>query len=262
MISLQSIGRISVAGGGRLGFPFAFDTSSKTSKLMFSSLRQLSVLEKQPINCKHTPARGALFVNTCKRAFAVARPPPPPPLKNESEEKEKGSVPPTRSSSINSNSNEDPSRKASIDSILGLNTDVKYAVSSDDSKKDTAKLGGFQRIRLLWKQYGTTAIFTYFCLYWSTLGSVYLLIDQEVISATILGFESNDACIAMGMQSFNDLIVSLTGSGLSDTLKSDPAFGKLLMSLVMTEFTEPLRIGATLFIVPKIAKNQNKTTDS
>ncbi len=51
------------------------------------------------------------------------------------------------------------------------------------------------RMKEIWQQYGKAAVVTYMALYWSLLGAIYLAIDAEVISASLVGFENNEDCI-------------------------------------------------------------------
>lgn len=84
---------------------------------------------------------------------------------------------------------------------------------------------------------------------------MFIGIDNEIISATLVGFESNEDCVRVACDSFKNI----TGSDLLESVKQSPSIGKFLMSLLMTEFTEPLRIGATFLLTPKIARFIKKT---
>ena len=183
------------------------------------------------------------------RSFATVKLPPPPPSPSPSPSY--GVQVANNKGGDNDNDDEHHHRRASnIDEILGLSKNVNYsqlAVDDGPNSKKTPKVG---RLRQLWNQYGFAAIGTYFCLYWGTLGGMYIGIEKELVSATLLGFESNEDCVRVACDSFK----AITDSDLLETVKQSPSIGKFLMSLLMTEFTEPLRIGATFLITPKIAR--------
>lgn len=106
------------------------------------------------------------------------------------------------------------------------------------------------KIKYMWKSYGTIAIGTYFGVYLTTLGSIFLCVDMDVFNAASVGLDPVGA-----IQKVCSIFESVTGSAaLPNYIRENPRVGTFAIAWVMTKFTEPLRLGFTLLTVPSIAR--------
>jgi len=104
--------------------------------------------------------------------------------------------------------------------------------------------------KTLWKKYGYVAIGTYLSIYVVTLSSIFLSLDFDLFNAGTFGFDPNAAVFKVC-----DLFETVTGSkALPAYIKENPRVGTFAIAWVMTKFTEPIRFGVTLAIVPKISR--------
>eukprot|EP01111_Echinosteliopsis_oligospora_P019665 TRINITY_DN9617_c0_g1_i1.p1 TRINITY_DN9617_c0_g1~~TRINITY_DN9617_c0_g1_i1.p1 ORF type:complete len:205 (-),score=74.49 TRINITY_DN9617_c0_g1_i1:3-617(-) len=106
-------------------------------------------------------------------------------------------------------------------------------VSASSTLQQKPQLG---KIATFIKKYGPIGVTTYFGLYGLTLGSVYALVSSGVIM-------SNDVI---------SLLQTLHVDKLIDLEKVNPAAGHFAVAWILTKFTEPVRAGLTVVIVPPL----------
>ena len=107
-----------------------------------------------------------------------------------------------------------------------------------------------QNFKELLKKYGYTAVGTYLSIYILTLGSIFGSLQYDLFNAATFGFDPleliNKVC---------GLIENNTGNqSIPNYIRSNPTVGTFAIAWIMTKFTEPLRLGITVLIVPKVAK--------
>lgn len=66
---------------------------------------------------------------------------------------------------------------------------------SNEKIENKNQISTKEKFIALWKKYGLFAVGTYFSFYFATLGTLFLLFDNDVITASLFGFENNEACI-------------------------------------------------------------------
>lgn len=140
-------------------------------------------------------------------------------------------------------------------------------VVADKVQKDESLKGKFKD---LWKKYGLLSIGTYLSIYVMTLGSIFTALDYDIFNAATFGFDAvelvSKACKIIG---------NLTGTdSLPNYIDNHPkcklfymihilpfliyvysrVVGTLAVAWILTKFTEPLRFGFTLAILPAISK--------
>eukprot|EP01035_Chromulina_nebulosa_P017772 gene17772-23375_t len=99
-------------------------------------------------------------------------------------------------------------------------------------------------------KYGVVAIGTYFGLYVTTLGSIFLSLDYDLFNSASFGLDPNTA-----IKKVCDLFLIVTGSSsLPDFIHNNPKVGTFAIAWFMTKFTEPIRLGLTLAALPTVAK--------
>lgn len=135
----------------------------------------------------------------------------------------------------------------------GMNTRSKTstALSSNsmDSEvaEDTSAKG---KIKSLWKRYGVVAIGTYLGIYVSVLSSMFFALDYDIFRSSTFGLEP-----AAAVQKVCDLVESWTGNTfLPGYFRENPRMGTFAVAWVMTKFTEPLRLGLAIAVVPSVAR--------
>ena len=107
-----------------------------------------------------------------------------------------------------------------------------------------------QNFKELLKKYGYTAVGTYLSIYILTLGSIFGSLQYDIFNAATFGLDPleliNKVC---------GLIENNTGNqSIPNYIRSNPTVGTFAVAWIMTKFTEPLRLGFTILIVPKVAK--------
>lgn len=122
---------------------------------------------------------------------------------------------------------------------------VAAAAGNDLAAQSTLK----GKIKYMWKAYGYFAIGSYLGLYIVTLSSIYFALDFDVFKASSVGFSPE-----MAVHKVCEIFEAVTGSQmLPGFIREHPKVGTFAVAWVMTKFTEPLRMGITLAVVPKIA---------
>lgn len=106
------------------------------------------------------------------------------------------------------------------------------------------------KIKYMWKNYGSIAIGTYLSVYVVTLSSVFLCVDADVFNAASVGLDPISA-----IKKVCDIYEKVTGSNsLPGYIRDHPTVGTFAIAWVMTKFTEPLRLGFTVLVVPSVAR--------
>jgi len=131
------------------------------------------------------------------------------------------------------------------------NDDNKQKTSSSSSTATDIEPTSFKdKITYMWKNYGKLAIGTYFTIYVTTLGSIFFALDFDVFNAAAVGLDP-----AYAINKFCTLYQTITGSDtLPNYIQNNPRVGTFAIAWVMCKFTEPIRLGTTLAIVPSISR--------
>ena len=123
---------------------------------------------------------------------------------------------------------------------------IRLFSSSEVDKNDDLK----SKLKVLWKQYGGVAVVTYLSVYICTLSSVFVSLDLDIFNAATFGLDPNAA-----VKKFCDVVEYATGiNTLPNYIRENPRVGTFALAWVMTKFTEPIRLGFTISIVPSIAR--------
>jgi hypothetical protein len=124
--------------------------------------------------------------------------------------------------------------------------------------KDHAAFGGKQEnavkkgfgFRQLWDKYGYISIGFYVSLYVTTLSSIFMALDFDLFRASTFGLDPIES-----VKKFCDIVENVTGSTkLPGFIRENPRVGTFAIAWIMTKFTEPIRFGITLAVVPSIAR--------
>lgn len=141
---------------------------------------------------------------------------------------------------------------------------------------------GASSIREMIRKYGWTFLSTYFTLYVITLGSLFTSLDTGLLDPSTLkdisintlpwhtGAEAveQDEADAEEIVSAIDMVANYMRKyswteDYADLVKRNPHTSNLAIAWVATKLTEPVRLGVTLAIVPRISRMMgNKDVDS
>lgn len=123
---------------------------------------------------------------------------------------------------------------------------IRLFSSSEVDENDDLK----SKLKVLWKQYGGVAVITYLSVYICTLSSVFVSLDLDIFNAATFGLDPNAA-----VKKFCDVVEYATGvNTLPNYIRENPRVGTFALAWVMTKFTEPIRLGFTISVVPAIAR--------
>ncbi|SPQ94233.1 unnamed protein product (mitochondrion) [Plasmodiophora brassicae] len=93
------------------------------------------------------------------------------------------------------------------------------------------------KLRDLWNKYGVVAVSTYAVTYVSTLGLIYALLESPFLSP-------GDSL---------RLLDSIGAGRIFDLSQINPKAGSFAVAWILAKFTEPLRLGFTVLVTPRIA---------
>lgn len=118
----------------------------------------------------------------------------------------------------------------------------------DENQESVVKKGiGF---RQLWDKYGYISIGFYVSLYVTTLSSIFVSLDFDLLQASNFGFDPIES-----VKKVCDTVEHVTGSTkLPGFIRENPRVGTFAIAWIMTKFTEPIRFAITLAVVPSIAR--------
>jgi hypothetical protein len=139
-------------------------------------------------------------------------------------------------------------------SVLGIRSTDSDSLKSKTTERDTILPSGFSystRFKILWKKYGVLSIGTYLGIYAVTLSSIFLALDNGVFTTAAFGMGDPHETV----RTMAATIEHYTGyEGIPNYLRENPRVGTFALGWVMTKFTEPVRIAATVVAVPSLAK--------
>lgn len=122
--------------------------------------------------------------------------------------------------------------------------------SKTTSSTDIAKPSMQEKFKKLWKNYGMIAVGTYLTMYVTTLGSLFLAVDYDILNAASVGLDP-----IVAIDKFCGVVELFTGNhSFPEYVREHPHVGKFGIAWVMCKFTEPLRLGITIAVVPQVAK--------
>ena len=134
-----------------------------------------------------------------------------------------------------------------IRSVASIPNDVNNV--KNDSKGDKPLTTG-EKIKKMWKNYGTVAISTYIGIYVTTLTSIFYCLDYDIFNAATFGMDPIAA-----VEKVTYLFEEITGSkSLPAYIRENPRVGTFAIAWVMCKVTEPIRAAATIAIVPSVAR--------
>jgi len=120
--------------------------------------------------------------------------------------------------------------------------------SSEGENKQNTGLRG--KLTNMWKTYGTLAIGTYVGLYVTALGTIYVSLSNDLLNVASIGIDPiaavNQVC---------DMFGTLTGSdSIPNYIRTHPRVGTAAITYVVCWFTEPLRIGLMIAMLPRLSQ--------
>lgn len=130
---------------------------------------------------------------------------------------------------------------------------IREALSDRKITKDEAKRVAQTKVNRfveLWRKYGVVAVATYFSIYFGTLGSLYLLFDYDIIGASNLGFSPEQATEMLA----GVLDRVHAPDSITSAVRGNAKITTFAMAWLTAKFTEPLRLLATVFATPRIAR--------
>jgi len=146
---------------------------------------------------------------------------------------------------------------------------LQYAcVSSNDSSKsnDTQqntdeKQDVTSKIVTVVKKYGALGVVTYLGIYVGTLASMFYALDNDVFNAASVGLDYGEA-----ISKVCDVFETVTGNThLPEYIRENPRVGTFCLGWAITKIVEPIRLGATLAILPSLHRwrtsKSNKEND-
>nr|CCA16393.1 conserved hypothetical protein [Albugo laibachii Nc14] len=114
------------------------------------------------------------------------------------------------------------------------------------------------RFKDLWRKYGLVAIGTYFTMYGIVLGTIYISIENGLISKNRNVRSNKDTTTDFDVVSTTNKMIALAEDyGLAkylDVERVNSKTGSFVIAWVATKFTEPIRLAITLAITPRIAR--------
>jgi Protein of unknown function (DUF1279) len=121
-----------------------------------------------------------------------------------------------------------------------------------DQAKDGAKsFGGMM------KKYGPTFLWTYLSVYVTTLGGLYVGVESGALDPVLmLGYiTGNHEDLRSSAEVVAELLKHYTlTERFADTVQQKPALANFAVAWISTKFTEPIRFGVTMAIVPRVAR--------
>jgi hypothetical protein len=103
----------------------------------------------------------------------------------------------------------------------------------------------------LLKAYGPVAIGFYASMYVGTLSGIFYGLDHDIFYASTFGFEPQAA--VSKVVDYMDLLPFEVGD-FKVYVQANPRVGTFALAWVMAKFTEPVRLGVTVLVVPRFAK--------
>eukprot|EP00591_Stephanopyxis_turris_P009332 CAMPEP_0195514958 /NCGR_PEP_ID=MMETSP0794_2-20130614/6185_1 /TAXON_ID=515487 /ORGANISM="Stephanopyxis turris, Strain CCMP 815" /LENGTH=237 /DNA_ID=CAMNT_0040643319 /DNA_START=218 /DNA_END=931 /DNA_ORIENTATION=- len=172
----------------------------------------------------------------------------------EGEKRGSGSVPPVQ------NEKKSPMLKIKASANKGIkNAKEGYAT-------------GAIRVKDLWKKYGVLAMGTYASLYFGTVGGLFICIDSGIIDPSTLvnlfGGGEGDVVASGGEEGGGGIVKLLTDylekfdftRPYVEKIEKNPQLINLGVAWIAAKFTEPIRLGLTVVIVPRLARFLRKET--
>ncbi len=128
-----------------------------------------------------------------------------------------------------------------------------------ESRRDRGRAAaskGAHSLRGMVQKYGTVFLGTYFTVYFSTLGLLFTGIESGALDpAYVMSWVSEDADAKTTVQVVTEFMghYSLTRPYVP-VIESNPEVANLGVAWIAVKFTEPIRFGITVAIVPRLAR--------
>lgn len=140
--------------------------------------------------------------------------------------------------------------------LMSSNSDIDQSVKSSEKLpaiETKVEMKGVAKG--LVKKYGAIGVATYLSIYVSTLGFIFTSLEYDFFNAATFGLDPAEL-----IKKVCSLIENNTGNqSIPNYIRTNPTVGTFAIAWVMTKFTEPVRLGVTLFVLPKIARLMGKT---
>jgi hypothetical protein len=161
-------------------------------------------------------------------------------------------------------------KKAPLQNIRWMSTipspDGSNNSNTQIDRSNKNSLSTHQQAKLLISKYGSTFIGTYLGVYFTTLVSLFGLLESGVLDVKMISVYTD---ALRGVLPFGHLGVSEISDGLFGGLKSslwnvlntyfpaeyiqNPHVSNLAVAWITVKFTEPLRLATTCLLVPRVA---------
>lgn len=152
--------------------------------------------------------------------------------------------------------------------------------NEDSDGKKPQRPSIIERLKLGWRKYGILGVTTYCVLYMTTLSQIYFCLHHDVFNTASIGMDPPSIRYTKGIQwrdirfrfslkrllffctfyaQMSHTLEALTGiDDISTTVQQHPQIGTLLLSYVVNQFTEPIRVAALVYILPRLANYFHK----
>merc|ERR1712157_97371 len=124
-----------------------------------------------------------------------------------------------------------------------------------DEARDLTRRGWF-KAKVLTSKYGWYFVGTYLTVYIATLSSLYFCIDAGWIDPNMISSSEDEATLASYLA---DYLQSFEFTKRYVTyIQNSPKSVNLGLAWIATKFTEPIRLGAAIYLTPKVARTLGK----
>ena len=124
---------------------------------------------------------------------------------------------------------------------------------------------GAQSFGGMMKTYGPTFVWTYLSVYVANLSLFYIGIETGALDpVTLLGYitGNHEEITRKSSEVVAELLEHYTVTApFAETVKAKPGLANFGIAWISTKFTEPLRFGAVVAIVPRVARYFGKTPE-
>jgi len=148
-----------------------------------------------------------------------------------------------------------------------INTISDNVTAAAERRRELTKKGmthakeGMSKVKLLMAKYGYFFVGTYLSVYFGTWSTLYFLLDNGLVDPSSLSIPN---WFPFSHSSEEDATLVSLIADLADnfevtkkyveSIKKKPEFVNLGIAWVATKFTEPIRLGVSIFLTPKIAR--------
>merc|ERR1712157_359037 len=169
---------------------------------------------------------------------------------------------------LSTNSDSSKNHPQLSENSMDINVD-KDKVTNEERRSELTQKGmehakeGMSKFKILMSKYGYFFVGTYFSVYVGTVYTLFLLLENGLIDASSLSFPSWFPSSSSSHSDEETTLVSMVVDFCNNfevtqkmivAIKKRPEFVNLGVAWFATKFTEPFRLGASIYLTPKIAK--------